>query len=101
MKWSDYASYLGTRPVFGRKVPMGMRDSEPNSLLSGLLLTGFIFVVLSFGFSYVLAAGMLLGMLFRGDFLHPRWYENVIVIGSGAVPAWLLVKRLVRRISSW
>jgi len=73
-----------------------MRDSKPNSLLSGILLTGFVFVVLWFGFSYALA----ISMLFWGHFFQPRWYENVIVIGGGAVPAWLLLKRMARWITS-
>jgi len=58
---------------------MGMRDSKPNSLLSGILLTGFVFVVLWVGFSWALAVSMLFG----GHFFQPRWYENLIVIGGG------------------
>jgi hypothetical protein len=82
--------------VFRRKVPMGMRDSKPNPLLSGILLTGFVFVVLWLGFSYALA----ISMLFWGHFFQPRWYENVIVIGGGAVPAWLLLRKMARWITS-
>jgi hypothetical protein len=67
---------------------MSMRDSKPNSLLSGILLIGFAFVVLWFGFSYALASSM----LFLGHFFQLRWYETVVVIGGGAVPAWLLLK---------
>ena len=74
-----------------------MRDSKPNTLLSGLLLTGFLFVVLWFGFSYALA----ISMLVWGDFLQPPWYENVIVIAGGAVSAWLVVKKMMRWIGSW
>ena len=49
-----------------------MRDSKPNSLLSGILLTGFVFVVLWFGFSYALA----ISMLFWGHFFQPRWMKT-------------------------
>jgi len=75
-----------------------MRDHQPNLLLSGILLTGFVFVVLWFGFSYALA----ISMLFWGhlDWLQPRWYENVIVIGGGAVPAWLLLRKMARWVTS-
>jgi hypothetical protein len=73
-----------------------MMDSKPSSLLSGILLTGFVFVVLWFGFSYALA----ISMLFWGHFFQPRWYENVIVIGGGAVPAWLLLRKMARWITS-
>jgi hypothetical protein len=82
--------------VFRRKVLMEMRDCKPNSLLSGILLTGLFFVVLWFGFSYALA----ISLLFWGRFFQPRWYESVIVIGGGAVPAWLLLKKMARWITS-
>jgi hypothetical protein len=82
--------------VIRGKVLMGMRDSKPNSLLSGILLTGFVFVVLWVGFSWALAVSMLFG----GHFFQPRWYENLIVIGGGAVPAWLLLKKMARWLTS-
>ena len=82
--------------MFRRKLLMGMKDSKPNSLLSGILLTGFVFVLLWFGFSYALA----ISMLFWGHFFQPHWYENMIVIGGGAVPAWLLLKKMARWLTS-
>ena len=96
MIWPDRTSYRGTPPVFRRKVLIGMRKLKPNSLLSGILLAGFIFVVLWFGFSYVLG----ISMLFWGHYFQPRWYEIVIATSGGAVPAWFLLRKMARWITS-
>jgi threonine/homoserine/homoserine lactone efflux protein len=73
-----------------------LKDSNPNFFLSGAVLSGLAFIVLWLLFSCVIA----ISMVYWGHWFRPRWHENAVVIGGGAIPAWLAVKTLFHWIAS-